>query len=188
MKRRIFLQLPVAGAALSAVLPLAIRPVTAAAGNLPKKSVLVRAGADRTDQPFQFLDATFTVKVSGADNEGRCVIFDTLRHAKVGPQLHVHEKLDEWFYVMDGEFKFQTDGETMRLKPGDSLFVPRNVVHAFVKTSEGPARLVVMHQPAGTMEEFFRTASQLADKSVEGRRALAIRHDTRFVGPALTPD
>lgn len=65
----------------------------------------------------------------------------------------------------------------MRLQAGDTLLVPRGVIHAFVKTSAGSARLLLMHQPAGTKEEFFRTASQLTDQRLESRQALAARHD-----------
>ncbi|WP_324670634.1 cupin domain-containing protein [Hymenobacter sp. GOD-10R] len=154
----------------------------------PKRSVLVRDHADRSNEPFKFLDATFFVKVSGKDTEGRCVIFDTLRPAKVGPVLHTHHNCDEWFQVLEGEFKFQAGEEFMRLKAGDTLLVPRDMQHAFVKTSEGTARLIVMHQPAGTMEEFFRTASKMADQSQQARQALAEAHDIHYVGPPLTPD
>ncbi|WP_170172743.1 cupin domain-containing protein [Hymenobacter rigui] len=163
-------------------------PSIGAGTRLPKKSVLVRAGQDRTGQPFQFLEATFTVKVSGKDNGGACVIFDTVRPEKVGPPLHVHKQLDEWFYVLEGEFKFQAGEDTMRLRAGDSLFVPREMAHAFVKTSEGVARLIVMHQPAGTMEEYFRAVSKLPDQSPEARKKMAAEHDTLLIGPPLKPD
>jgi quercetin 2,3-dioxygenase len=55
--------------------------------------------------------------------------------------------------VADGRFTETFGTETMRLGPGDSLLVPQNTPHAFVKTSDGTARLIVMHQPAATMEE-----------------------------------
>lgn len=186
MLRRSFLQLSLAAPGLAVVPSFAApSPVPPAP---PRKSLLVRAGADSTNRPFEFLDATFTVKVSGQDTQGRCVIFDTLRREKVGPMLHLHTNLDEWFYVLDGEFKFQAGEEIMRLKAGDTLFVPQNMAHAFVKTSEGPARLIVMHQPAGTMEEYFRQVSQMPDQSQETRRAIAEKHGMRFLGPPLKPE
>jgi hypothetical protein len=45
-----------------------------------------------------------------------------------------------------------------------------------------------MHQPAATMEEYFRSVIQTADQTVEGRRALAEKHGMRIVGAALTPE
>ena len=67
---------------------------------------------------------SFNVKVSGKDTEGRCVIFDTIRHKKVGPAFHLHTDCDEWFFVRDGEFKFQVGDKTLRLKSGDSPWSP----------------------------------------------------------------
>ncbi|RTQ48880.1 cupin domain-containing protein [Hymenobacter gummosus] len=189
MHRRTFLQFSLLAPAAASVRPLwagALCPTPP--DDAPAKAVLVRRQQDRNNQPFKFLDASFTVKVSGRDTGGRYVIFDTLRPAKVGPALHYHKDCDEWFCVEEGEFKFQAGPETMRLQAGDTLLVPRGVAHTFIKTSEGVARLLVMHQPAGTMEEYFRTASQLADQSLEGRRALAAQHDIHIVGPALKPD
>ncbi|MDF7811331.1 cupin domain-containing protein [Hymenobacter sp. YC55] len=190
MQRRSFLQLSLAAPAVAYTAPLALAaaPVDGTNDETPQKGILVRNGDDRTNQPFEFLDATFTVKVSAKDTQGRCVIFDTLRRSKIGPILHVHLKMDEWFYVLDGEFKFQVGEEVMRLKTGDTMFVPRNVKHAFVKTSEGDARLIVMHQPAGTMEEYFRTASKMPYQRPEARKELAAKNDTIFVGGQLSPD
>jgi mannose-6-phosphate isomerase-like protein (cupin superfamily) len=184
MERRFFLKLPLFAPAMT---PLVDWPLNLRKAGLPKKGILVRAGEDRFAKPFKYLDATFTVKVSGKDTDGRCVLFDTLRHEKVGPPLHLHTDCDEWFFVMDGEFTFQVGEETMLLKAGDSLTVLQDTPHAFVKTSEGVARLLVMHQPAGQMEEYFRTVIQQTDQTIEGRRALAEKHGMRIVGPALKP-
>lgn len=180
MKRRHFVQLPAASIAISTAL------FTRAAET--RREVLVNAGSDRESDPIAFLDATFDIKVSGKDTEGRCVIFDTIRHKKVGPAFHLHTDCDEWFFVRDGEFKFRVGEKFLRLKTGDSLFVPRETPHAFVKTSDGDARLIVMHQPAVKMEEFFRLTSKQPDQSYQARKRVAEQYGMRFVGPPLTPD
>lgn len=181
------LRLPLVAAALASTRS-AIGSALAQIVESHREKVLVKAGADRDNKPFKFLDATFHVKVSGKDNEGRCVIFDTLRPEKIGPPLHYHIDCDEWFFVREGEFKIQAGDEILRVKAGDSIFLPRNMPHAFVKTSEGVARLIVMHQPAGGMEEYFRTASQFPDQSIAFRKTFAEQHGMRFIGPPLTPD
>jgi mannose-6-phosphate isomerase-like protein (cupin superfamily) len=187
MKRRTVLRLPLVAAAL-ATTRSTIGIALAQAAESRRQKILVKAGEDRDNKPFKFLDATFHVKVSGKDNEGRCVIFDTLRPEKIGPPLHYHIDVDEWFFVREGEFKVRAGDEIARVKAGDSLFVPRNMPHAFVKTSEGMARLIVMHQPAGTMEEYFRTASNFPDQSAAFSQKFAEQNGIRIVGPALTPD
>ncbi len=82
MERRFFLKLPLLAPTLSPVVNLPIHQLKL---NLPKKGILVRAGEDRSNKPFKWLDASFTVKVSGKDTEGRYVIFDTSRPEKVPP-------------------------------------------------------------------------------------------------------
>ena len=75
-----------------------------------------------------------------------------------------------------------------RLAAEAGIAVPQETPHAFVKTSEGVARLIVMHQPAATMEEYFRSVITTADQTVEGRRALAEKHGMRLIGEPLKPD
>ncbi|HVV44624.1 MAG TPA: cupin domain-containing protein [Bryobacteraceae bacterium] len=139
MKGREFLSLPSSVARIGTVASLSD-------GNAAetRKEVIVNAGDDRDGDPIKFLGATFDVKVSGKDTEGRCVIFDTTRRGKVGPALHLNTDCEEWFFVRDEEFKFQVGEQTLLLKSGDSLMVARETPHAFVKTSEGDARLIVM--------------------------------------------
>jgi mannose-6-phosphate isomerase-like protein (cupin superfamily) len=74
--------------------------------------------------------------------------------------------------VRDGELKFNAGDETVHLEAGDSLFVPRNLPHVFVKTTE----------------EYVRTASQFTGQSREERQKSAEKHGMRLVGPALTAD
>ena len=184
MKRRNFLKLPTA----AAIITSAGLSNDANAAEL-RREILVNAGSDRDRDPITFLDSTFDVKVSGKDTEGRCVIFDTIRHKKVGPAFHLHTDCDEWFFVRDGEFKFKVGDKILHLKSGDSLMVPRETPHAFVKTSEGDARLIVMHQPAVKMEEYFRFTSKQPDQSPDARKRIAERsYGMRFVGPPLSAD
>ncbi len=75
----------------------------------------------------------------------------------------------------------------LRLKMNDSLLVPRGMPHSFVKTSDGDARLIVMHQPAVKMEEFFRLVSQQPDQA-ESMKRLAAQYGFRIIGPPLSPD
>ncbi len=181
MQRRRFLQLPVGIPVLSlyGFPPLA-----------PEKGFKVEAGKDRFNESLNFLGARFDLKVSGKDTNGAICVYETTRFEKRGPLLHMHPDLDEWFYVLDGEFKFQVGEEIFRLKAGDSLFGPRGVAHTFVKTSEGPARLLLHHQPAGMMEQSFIEGSKMKNPNLtlEERQANMRKYGVIPVGPPLTPD
>ncbi|WP_461043144.1 hypothetical protein [Spirosoma harenae] len=46
--------------------------------------------------------------------------------------------------------------------------VLQDTPHSFVETSEGVARLLVMHQAAAQLKEYFRTVIQQADQRIVG--------------------
>ena len=182
MERRAFLALPLA----LPILPGLDMLLTAATD--PPTGIKVAAGEDRFGHSFTYLGARFDLKVSGQDTNGGMSIYDTTRFEKIGPILHTHTNLNEWFLVTAGEFKFQVGTELFRLKAGDSLFGPLGVPHAFVKTSEEPGRLLILHQPAGTMEAYFQEARQLQNPTQAEREALLRKHSMIPVGPRLSPD
>jgi len=103
----------------------------------------------------------FDCKVSSKDTGGELLIYDTYRHEKGGPTLHIHHRQDEWFYVTSGEFIIKVGEEMFSLKPGDSAFAPRKIPHAFAKISDGAGQMLVLFQPAGAMEDFFKQMAKL---------------------------
>lgn len=103
----------------------------------------------------------FDLKVGGRDTGGDLCIYDTFRESKGGPALHRHYFQDEWFYVIRGEFIAQVGDETVSLRSGDSAFAPRKVPHSFANIGEGEGQLLVLFQPAGTMEDFFKKMATL---------------------------
>ncbi len=146
--------------------------------------VVVRAGEDRGSAPLKFLNGRFDCKISGADTNGALCAYDTWRFKPGGPPLHKHPDQDEWFLVLEGDFKFQVGDEMFALKPGDSLFAPRGVPHAFRNITE-TGRLMVTFQPAGAMESFF--SSEMVDPTSQAFKDLSLSHGMEVVGPPLAP-
>jgi mannose-6-phosphate isomerase-like protein (cupin superfamily) len=156
MKRSTFLRnLAAVGVLLTNSLPVIARKGNAR----PGKGFLVNSGKDRHDTPFLLSpNEAFFTKISTADTEGDVYTAEFSRVKKGGPPLHFHPEQDEWFYVLAGEFLFTMGEETIRAKAGDSVFIPRKVHHAFSKVNEETeeGRLLVMCQPAGKMESYFK--------------------------------
>jgi quercetin dioxygenase-like cupin family protein len=69
------------------------------------------------------------------------------------PPAHRHTNCSEAFFVLDGTITFLIDGASLAGEPGDFLLVPRGAGHTFGNTSDGPARLLVLHAPA--MDAYF---------------------------------
>lgn len=100
--------------------------------------------------------------------------------------MHVHRDQDEWFYVMEGAYVLRVGEETFELGAGDALFAPRNVPHTFTKVSEGRARMILVYQPAGRMEAYFREVTAFTAPPTEAEMERLFReHDMEMVGPPL---
>ena len=149
----------------------------------------VSAQEDRYEEELVIMGGRFDLKVSGRDTGGDLCIYDTFRESKGGPALHRHHFQDEWFYVIRGEFIVRVGGDTLSLHPGDSAFAPRKVPHAFAKISEGEGQMLVLFQPAGSMEDFFKQMSKLG-KEIPKNQESALKqlwadHGMEVMGPPL---
>ncbi|MBS1918286.1 MAG: cupin domain-containing protein [Bacteroidetes bacterium] len=182
MQRRLFLQLPLAAAALAG----------AAQGGPQqdlKKGIMVEAGKDRYQEELLIMGGQFDCKVSARDTGGALLVYDTVRHEKGGPALHLHHSQDEMFYVIKGEFLVKVGDDTFSLKPGDTAFAPRKIPHAFAKTSEGEGQMLILFQPAGSMEDYFRQVSKFGKNIPKDQQQvfkdLFKTHGMELVGPPL---
>ncbi len=168
-------------------------PFVLAAQNLTKKRVdkgiKVDAGKDRFGEGISLLEGDkFFCKVSTSDTDGDLYILESTRDKKGGPPLHYHFEQDEWWYITKGEFLFKVGDQTFMAKAGDSVFGPRMVPHAFAKTNDGVAKMLIGFQPAGKMEECFKKISEGVTKNMPEEERNNFRKDHGFVavGPALT--
>ena len=153
-----------------------------------KKGFKVETGRDRFDKPITLLEGdTFYTKISTNDTEGDLYVFESTRVKKGGPALHYHYEQDEYWYVLEGEFIIKVGDNLYEAKAGDSVFGPRGVPHAFAKVNEGNARLLMIFQPAGKMEECFIAMSQgkLAKMTPDEQDAFKKAHGFEKVGPAI---
>lgn len=75
-----------------------------------------------------------------------------------GPPAHIHQREDEWFYVLEGDVSFMLDGAWSTAQPGDVVFAPRNSVHTFKNNTDRPIRMLIHTAPSG-FEKFFEEAA-----------------------------
>ncbi|KAA5539117.1 cupin domain-containing protein [Adhaeribacter rhizoryzae] len=129
------------------------------------------------------------VKVSGKDTNGDLAIFEqTGLSPKRGTPLHIHPAQDEIFKIIEGEYYFQVGMDKYRLKAGDTIFLPRKVPHAWTQISE-QAKMNVIVQPAGKLEEFFVTmAAFVGEPTKEQIAKIFSDHEMEVVGPPLKVD
>ncbi len=154
-----------------------------------EKGFRVAAQKDRNSQELPIMGGHFDLKVSGQDTNGALCIYDTTRLSKGGPALHRHKSQDEWFYVIRGEFIAQVGDDIFNLHPGDSAFAPRKIPHTFAMIGEGEGQMLVLFQPAGSMEDFFLQLSKMGKEIPENQQTalkqLFEEHGMEVMGPPL---
>jgi quercetin dioxygenase-like cupin family protein len=157
-----------------------------------QKGFRVKAGETRTGRHLKMKGVTLNVldlKISSADTNGNLAVFEQTGFTTMGgPPLHIHPYQDEFFYILEGEYQFQVDQSRYHLSPGDTIFLPRNIMHAFIQLTE-KAKVLVSYTPAGKMENFFATTDSWTEPPDDDlvRKTFA-DHDMIVVGPPLRTD
>ena len=113
------------------------------------------------DKPFDFHGAKFTIKVLTSETNGSYTVMDIIHPPNLGPPLHVHPKGSETFYIVEGNYEFILDGQSIIGKPGDVIFVPKEVPHKFIVGDKG-GHAVVISPP--DLEFYFFKVSELLGK------------------------
>jgi quercetin dioxygenase-like cupin family protein len=156
------------------------------------KGFKVNSGEARFGIHYKMKGVTLNVldiKISSKDTDGEIAVFEQNGFTpKGGPPLHVHPYQDEFFYIVEGEYLFQIADEKFKMKKGDTIFLPRNIQHAFVQlTDEG--KVIVSYIPAGKMEDFFKiTNSWTSPPTLKEIEKTFEDHDMKVVGASLKPD
>jgi quercetin dioxygenase-like cupin family protein len=89
----------------------------------------------------------------------------------LGAPVHTHANEDEYSYVLEGRIGVQLGDEVLEAGPGDLVFKPRGVPHAFWNAGGEPARLLEVISPAG-FENYFRELAPLLAASEPDEAAI----------------
>ena len=155
-----------------------------------QQALYVPGGEHRFDEELKIWGAIpLQIKISTDDTDGALFVFEHADMGKGGPPRHFHYEQDEWFYVIKGDFAFEVGDEQFTLGPGDSLFAPRMVPHAWAYVGEDPGTLLLAVQPAGSFETFFRESCEMTElPTPEEADRMFAAHGMKVVGPSLEVD
>ena len=104
-----------------------------------------------------------------------------------GAPEHVHHTVDEFFYVLEGAFRFKVGNEQVIAEAGSFLFVPRETHHTWRNAAQITSRMLLTYIPGG-MEPFFEETApymfaEPPDMNVLEK--LNNKYNTDIVGPPL---
>lgn len=123
------------------------------------------------------------IHLASEDTGGACCLL--VDEPPVGWSLpaHRHSNEAETIHIIEGDFVIELDGESSPLSAGQTVHVPRGVIHSSANVGERPGRRVVLFSPAG-MERFFpEVGVSTADSRIDLGAALAsaVSHGWEFV-------
>jgi mannose-6-phosphate isomerase-like protein (cupin superfamily) len=141
-----------------------------------RKLKVVRPGEGRT---VHVVGDTYRFLAVGGDTDRGYFLMEATTPPGGGPPLHYHTREEEGFYILDGEFEFAADGETVRAGPGTFLTLPKLSRHMLKNVGDRPGRMLVLCAPAG-IEDFFAAGDGQGSEELV---AAAARHGIHIIPP-----
>ena len=146
--------------------------ITTLFGNLPKISFAKSTSNDNKgvvvheDEGIHILTgrrkAPMNIKISKVKNGVENISFCT-ENIIPGRSLRIHKHLnnDELIFIHKGEGTFTLDEETIAVKTGTVVFVPRGVWHGLKNTGKEDLLMIFQYSPAGFEEYFIENGTEV---------------------------
>jgi quercetin dioxygenase-like cupin family protein len=121
-----------------------------------------------------------TAKVRGAQTGDAYTVLELVLPPGAGAPLHVHQREDEVFYVIDGAVEIQHGGQTYTAEAGAVIVLPKGQPHAFRNPGETPNRILITAIPGG-LDRYFDEINALgADATPEQVKAVNDKYSIDF--------
>jgi mannose-6-phosphate isomerase-like protein (cupin superfamily) len=162
------------------------KPQHFAATQIP--AFLVKAGKDRIGGTLNALGVETSVKISSHDSGGAYSMMEASYPPNSGPPLHLHRREDEWWYILEGNFVFEIDGERVHAGPGDKIFGPLGTRHTLLNIGSAPGKTLVTVVPGG-LDKFFQELSAMVPPGTPPDRTaiqpIFTKYGLELLGPPL---
>lgn len=95
------------------------------------------------------------------EHSKNCSMFEFSVGSGFDTGAHYHTKIEEFFYVLEGELNLRVGDRVVRGGAGTFVFIPTGVPHSFGNSSAGLARMLLIAAPSGH-EGYFNELAALA--------------------------
>jgi mannose-6-phosphate isomerase-like protein (cupin superfamily) len=134
-----------------------------------------------------------TFKATGNDTHGHFGLFEwTMSPGTPGPSPHIHKKLIEMFYVVEGGVELLLDRRRVLAPPCTFMLVPEHTPHAFSNPGQKQSKMLIMFCPAESREGYFEGLAELTKSGRQPSKAeiieLMLKYDSCVVSDPTTSD
>jgi mannose-6-phosphate isomerase-like protein (cupin superfamily) len=117
--------------------------------------------ADMTTRTADFPGLKNRYMIDSASTDGRFALIEhRIPPRTLAAPLHVHEREDEYSYVLSGRMGAQIGDETVDAGPGELVFKPRGIWHAFWNAGDEETVVLELISP-GDFAEYFSDLAPL---------------------------
>jgi quercetin dioxygenase-like cupin family protein len=122
----------------------------------------------------------FCIRIPATATGGAYGLTEIIASPGDSTPIHLHEKEDEYFLVLEGTVRFLYGDKTIDAEAGTMVTCLRNIAHAWGNATDKPIRLVAITMPGGC-EEALRMIAKGGDKV--DVMAIAASFSIRPLGP-----
>jgi len=150
------------------------------------RDALVSAPGD--GRQVHVLGSDLTIRISSRDTNGAFAVFEGRTPPLEGPPLHIHRDHDEWWYIVEGEYRFEVDGDEIYASAGATVFAPRGSRHTFQNVGSEAGWTIGTVVPGG-LDLFFEDLEKAVPRGAvpDPAKLLPIleKHGQELLGPPL---
>jgi quercetin dioxygenase-like cupin family protein len=129
----------------------------------------------------------FTFKVAGKRPADGPTVIEIRAAPGFSTGDHVHSRIEELFYVLEGVFNIRAGDKVVKATRGDFVAIPPGVAHGFGNAGDESAALLGLVSPAGVHDQYVYDLAEILAKpgppDVDAIAALRRRYDTTQVSP-----
>jgi quercetin dioxygenase-like cupin family protein len=114
------------------------------------------------ENSYWYIGHLMTVLASSKQTDGRYALLRATERRGLEPPPHTHTKEDETFLILEGEVVYTVGNQTFNAKPGDAMFLPKNIQHSFKIQTEKLETLILL--TPGGLENYFLEMSKPAEE------------------------
>jgi len=129
--------------------------------------------------------------------EMNTVVLEMTLPVGAAPPLHIHDDLDDTWYILEGQMVVRCGDEELVVGAGHWVSMPRGVPHTFRVVGDCEARILLVHDNA-SFRDFIREVGVPAGArivpiepvfpSMDELARVAGAHDLRPTGPPLSAE
>ena len=149
---------------------------------------VVKRGETRRGKPLDIFGDNIYIKMGSVETNGRYSLIEDVTPPGGGPPLHVHHREDEGFYILEGEYLFQTGEARHKVGPGDFVYIPRDIPHCFKNIGGTTGTMLLTLEPGG-LEVFFAELSAVSGPPTPEKVApIFVKYGLELLGPPLADE